>query len=347
MKRLLYGAAMAAAILVLPVTAGAGGPATDGAPTAGIDTGSALVLLNGEPLSTYEKTKPAPGKKVDFTSKSTKSYRAQLSAFRNDFKQWLRANAPKAKVTGEFDLALNAVGVQLNGESLATIAAAPMALSAELPVALLAGRARRSRSRARQRLPGMDRRRWHSDREGRGFQGRDRRHGDRHHASVLLRRKSAPTTVRSRTTRSRTRRCSTTRPAAAATRPRTSTVTARTSPAPSPATSTHLQSSTESAIPYAPSGVAPAAMLGNYNVFPGEDGNARSEDILDALEAAYEDGFDIANMSLGGDSSGVKDLLAMARRQSRPGEHGDRCRRRQQRPAASARSSRPARRRGR
>ena len=41
-------------------------------------------------------------------------------------------------------------------------------------------------------------------------------------------------------------------------------------------------------------------MLGNYNVFPGEVGEARSEDILEALEDAYADGFDIANMSLGG-----------------------------------------------
>ena len=53
-------------------------------------------------------------------------------------------------------------------------------------------------------------------------------------------------------------------------------------------------------IPYDPSGVAPRALLGNYNVFPGDTGFARSEDILDALDEAYEDGFDVANMSLGG-----------------------------------------------
>ena len=45
-------------------------------------------------------------------------------------------------------------------------------------------------------------------------------------------------------------------------------------------------------IPYDPSGVAPRALLGNYNVFPGDTGSARSEDILDALDAAYEDGFE-------------------------------------------------------
>jgi subtilisin family serine protease len=66
------------------------------------------------------------------------------------------------------------------------------------------------------------------------------------------------------------------------------------------------------AIPYAPSGVAPAAYLGNYNVFPGDVENARSEDILNALDAAYADGMDVANMSLGGGASGVQDLLTKA-----------------------------------
>src|SRR5437879_2216454 len=91
-----------------------------------MDTGSALVQLGGEPLATDTKTKPPRGKKIDFDSSTVKSARAQLSALRNDFKTWLRANAPRAQVTGEFDLALNAVAVQLNGEALSTLAAAPM-----------------------------------------------------------------------------------------------------------------------------------------------------------------------------------------------------------------------------
>jgi subtilisin family serine protease len=60
------------------------------------------------------------------------------------------------------------------------------------------------------------------------------------------------------------------------------------------------------------SGVAPHALLGNYNVFPSLVENARSEDILNALDAAYGDGFDVANMSLGGGSHGVQDLLMVA-----------------------------------
>jgi subtilisin family serine protease len=64
-------------------------------------------------------------------------------------------------------------------------------------------------------------------------------------------------------------------------------------------------------VPYDVSGVAPAAQLGNYNVFPGDDDNARSEDILNALEAAYGDGMDVINMSLGGPASGARDLLTV------------------------------------
>src|SRR5438132_12973181 len=65
-------------------------------------------------------------------------------------------------------------------------------------------------------------------------------------------------------------------------------------------------------IPYLISGVAPRSLLGNYNVFPDDVLNARSEDIVDALEAAYADGFDVANMSLGGGSHGIQDLLTIA-----------------------------------
>ena len=66
------------------------------------------------------------------------------------------------------------------------------------------------------------------------------------------------------------------------------------------------------AIPYGISGVAPKALLGNYNVFPRDIANARSEDILNALDAAYADGFDVANMSLGGGARGIQDLLTVA-----------------------------------
>src|SRR5260370_12257770 len=91
-----------------------------------VDTSSAIVVLKGDPLSTASSTKPPQGKKIDFNSNTVKSYRAQLSAERNNFKQWLKTYAPNAQITSEFDISLNAVGVQLNGTSLDMIASAPM-----------------------------------------------------------------------------------------------------------------------------------------------------------------------------------------------------------------------------
>ena len=97
----------------------------------GVDSSYALVQLNGEPLASAARTKPAPGKKVDFSSATVRSYRAQLQALRNDYKSWLRANVPGARVTGEFDLALNAVAVKLNGATLAQVSATPMVKAAQ------------------------------------------------------------------------------------------------------------------------------------------------------------------------------------------------------------------------
>jgi subtilisin family serine protease len=59
------------------------------------------------------------------------------------------------------------------------------------------------------------------------------------------------------------------------------------------------------------SGIAPGAWLGNYNVFPGGVLDARSEDILNAVDAAVADGMDVLNLSLGGSYHGNNDLLAI------------------------------------
>jgi len=67
------------------------------------------------------------------------------------------------------------------------------------------------------------------------------------------------------------------------------------------------------------SGVAPGALLGNYNVFPGfgsgfiaKDGEAWSHDIAAAVEDAVQDGMDVANLSLGGRVQGPQDILVTA-----------------------------------
>src|SRR5438132_12154737 len=96
-----------------------------------VDNTSAIVQLKGDQLTTYSATKPSQRRKIEFNSYAVRSYSAQLVAARNEFKRWLRANAPRARVTSEYDISLNAVAVQLNGTPLATIAAAPMVARAE------------------------------------------------------------------------------------------------------------------------------------------------------------------------------------------------------------------------
>jgi hypothetical protein len=106
-----------------------------------VDSTSAIVQLVGDPLSTYAATKPPPGKKIDFNSNTVKSYRAQLAAGVNAFKSWLKANAPQANVTGKFDIALNAVSVDLNGTSLSTILTCPQVVSAQYETVFIQTRA--------------------------------------------------------------------------------------------------------------------------------------------------------------------------------------------------------------
>ncbi len=326
MQRRRFALALAiAALLVtsLPAAAVPGTrPASTGsdATTAGaaVDTAYALVQLTGAPLSTYAKTKPAPGKKIDFNSATVKSYRANLSALRNSFKKWLATAAPKAQVVGSWDLALNAVAVKLNGTSLARIRTSTLVVRAEYEglyyptvdpavdpdLALIAAKeawvaAGKTDATAGEGVKvgvidtGIDI--THPCFNDAGYAAQTQL-GDRKYTNnkVIVARvfnnklnqngfDAAPKQDHG-THVAGTIACNANTPA---------TVDGVT-------------------IPYAISGVAPHALLGNYNIFPGDVLNARSEDILNALEAAYADHMDIVNMSLGGGAHGVQDLLTIA-----------------------------------
>ena len=321
--------------LALAVTGAlAGGPATDGAATAGVDTGTALVELKGAPLATAEKTKPAPGKKVDFNSSSVKSYRAQLNNLRNDFKQWLKANAPKAKVTGEFDLALNGVSLELNGTPLSTIQGAPQVASAayeglyrpqaasgagDPDLALISAPAawggngttagvRPDGTRVRVAVidTGIDQTHPCFDTTGYSYPAGFPK-GDTTFTTAKV--------IVARVFNNRT-------------------PTFRFTPQGIQEHGTHVAGTVGcnwglthnetivngTTVTYGVNGVAPGVQLGNYNVFPSANPgpneidvtNARSEDILNALEAAYRDDMDVANLSLGGNANGKQDLLTHA-----------------------------------
>lgn len=305
----LVAAALAAALCAAPLRA----QTTDSSTQATQDRSVALVELWADPLA-VGRTKPPKGKKIDFSSTTVKSQRALLSKQRNDYKAWLRANVPGAQVTGEFDISLNAVGVKLNGATLAQVSASAMVKSAQYQSVYRANAtdpdlALISAEEAWARKGGPAE-------AGKGVKvaivdsGIDASHpcfsdagypataqyGDKKYTNnkVIAARVfnmklnqngfDAAAIGEHGTHVAGTVACNYQTPA---------TVNGAT-------------------IDYAISGVAPKALLGNYNVFPGTVEDARSEDILKALEAAYADGFDVANMSLGGGSHGIQDLLTHA-----------------------------------
>ncbi|MEY2429842.1 MAG: minor extracellular serine protease Vpr [Verrucomicrobiota bacterium] len=282
------------------------------------DNSSAIVVLKEAPLSTSVKTKPAQGKKIDFNSATVKAYRATLNTGRNNFKKWLAANAPKANVTGNFDISLNAVAVALNGTSLETIKACPLVQDAqyqtlyypttddpdlELIKAVEAWQVAGGPANAGQEVKvaiidtGIDIH--HPCFSDAGYPpatklGDPRFTNNKVIAAKVFNNKASKGGFTAEAIQEHGTHVSGTVACNYNTAAVVNGVT----------------------IPHGISGVAPRALLGNYNVFPGNVGNAHSEDILNALEAAYEDGFDIANMSLGGRPKsgrlGFQDLLIVA-----------------------------------
>jgi minor extracellular serine protease Vpr len=286
----------------------------DPAIKAGVDSSSALVQLKGDPLATSPRTRPPQGKKIDFNSSTVKSERARLAALRNDFKAWLRANAPKARVTGEFDISLNAVAVRLNGTSLNRLRAAPMVTRVELQGLYYPTIADPDLSIIHAEEA------WAAGggpaNAGEGVKvaivdsGIDIRHpcfsdaGYASQAQLGDRRFTNNKVIAAKVFNNKTPQQNFTPEA----------IDSHGTHVAGTAACNHATPATVSGvdIPYDMSGVAPRALLGNYNVFPADTASARSEDIVNALESAYADGFDIANMSLGGGASGILDLLTIA-----------------------------------
>ena len=280
----------------------------------GTDNSSAIVVLNGEPLATYGKTRPPRGKKIDFAAHDTKSYRAQLSALRTQYKQWLQANYPQAKITGNFDISLNAVAVQLNGAPLAGISASSLVKSAQYEglyyktavdhdLALI-------KATEAWTATGV------GPNAGAGVKvaivdsGVDAKHpcfddtGYAPQTQVGDKRFTNNKVIAARVFNNKTPGRGYTAEAIDS---------HGTHVAGTVGCNYQTPASVEGVtIPAGVSGVAPKALLGNYNIFPADVAGARSEDILNALESAYEDGMDVANMSLGGSAHGIQDLLTNA-----------------------------------
>lgn len=289
-----------------------------------MDHSSAVVQLQGDPISTSPSTKPPHGRKIDFKSPGVRSYRAQLNQRRNEFKRWLRANAPRAKVTGEYDVSLNAVAVELNGTPLATIAAAPMVRSAEYNVlyypilsesykiinASGAWTAAGGRATAGAGIKigdidsGIDQTHPFFDPTGfsypEGFPKCDKADSASNHEDQNCNYVSEKVIV-AKVFYNKAHQQGLDAQAIQDHGVHTAGIAAGVTGKTAVVNGVEVDDM---------SGIAPGAWLGNYNVFPGGVENARSEDILNAVDAAIEDGMDVLNLSLGGSYHGNNDLLA-------------------------------------
>jgi minor extracellular serine protease Vpr len=315
-RRIRYGALAAVLIFGSATIAGShagaapGGQGAQGAGGGGQqDTSVALVQLSAAPVSTASDVDRGNGQRVDLNGAKTKSYRAQLSAQRNEFKQWLHKNAPKAKVTGSFDIAVNAVVVELNGTSLDTLRTAPMVAGAQFTgvytktaddpdlalinaVAAWGGGGPEGAGAGIKVAvidTGIDHDHPCFDDMG-DSDGPNNFTNNKVIVAKVFYNKAANLGLTPEAIDSHGTHVAGTIACDFGTQPIVDGVV----------------------IPYLMSGVAPAAVLGNYNVFPGTVADARSEDILNALEAAFADGMDVANMSLGGAAQGNQDLLTIA-----------------------------------
>src|SRR5437773_5513901 len=290
-----------------------------------VDTSSAIVQLKGDPLSTSRATKPARGKKIDFKSNTVKSYRAQLSALRNDFKRWLRASAPRARITGEYDISLNAVAVQLNGTPLETIAAAPMVervqynalyhptLSESYKIinASDAWTAAGGRSVAGAGITigdidtGIDETHPFFDPAGfsypPGFPNCDAADSTTHTVDANCEYVS-PKVIVAKVFYNKAQQQGLDAQAIHDHGTHTAGIAAGVTGQTAVVNGVSIDDM---------SGIAPGAFLGNYNVFPGNVRKARRQDILNAVDAAVADGMDVLNLSLGGGYHGNNDLLAI------------------------------------
>jgi minor extracellular serine protease Vpr len=293
-----------------------------------VDNSSAVVQLKGDPISTNPSTKPPHGRKIDFNGQAVRSYRAQLNAKRNEFKQWLRTNAPRARVTSEYDISLNAVAVQLNGTPLETIAAAPMVERAEYNAvyypnlsqsyqiinATDAWNAAGGRSVAGAGIKigdidsGIDETHPFFDPTGfsypPGFPKCDAADSNSHHQDQDCKYVS-PKVIVAKVFFNKALQQGLDAQAVEGHGTHTAGIAAGVTGKTAVVNGVSIDDM---------SGIAPGAWLGNYNVFPDQVNEsrhgARSEDILNAVDAAIADGMDILNLSLGGGYHGNNDLLA-------------------------------------
>src|SRR5438045_5320464 len=292
---------------------------SDGLPQAtGVADGYALVIFSQPPLADWPNAARYKNGKLDFTAGANGQYQAWLAHAVNDCRQWLKSTGLLAQVIREYDTVLNGVAVQLNGASLDSLTAGP---GVSLVARSLSYAPTMNRSVGVINAPAA----WAAvggvANAGAGIKigvlhtGIDQTHpfltdntltppagfpkfdpGNQQFTSkkVIVARvyfTGKPGSFTAQALQDHGTHVSGT----------IAGVNGTAAPA----------NGTFPAVP-GPSGVAPKAFLGNYNVFPGQTANATSHDIAQAIEDAVKDGMDVINMSLGGGINGFQDQLTVA-----------------------------------
>ncbi len=299
--------------------------------SADLDTSSAIVVLRADPLATYdgkilgyEKTRPDRGK-LNPNSAAAKKYLGYLKQEHDAFAAWLRKNVPSAKITSEYFTVLNGVAVSLNGAAIGKLRENADVLTVEynalyrplmsesykLINAEGAWTAAGGRADAGTGIKvgvidtGIDPDHPFFDPTGfsypAGFPKCDALDSASHRPDQDCKYVS-PKVIVAKVFYNKAR----VRGLDAKAVQDHGTHVAGTIAGVTGKTAVVNGVSIDDL-----SGVAPGAWLGNYNVFPGHVASARSEDILNAVEAAVLDGMDVLNLSLGGGYRGNNDLLAM------------------------------------
>lgn len=323
-------AAIAALIVAAP--AGAAGPPASRDATGSatvLDKTSAIVVLKEQPVATYdghikgyEKTKVSKGK-LNPNSAAAKSYAGYLKTEHSAFAKWLQTNVPSAKITSQYFVTLNAVAVKLNGAAIGKLAnhtdvavveynalyKPDMSESYKLINAAGAWASAGGRAEAGRGVKvgiidsGVDYRHPFFDPAGFSYPAGFPKCDAADTAGGACNNVSPKVIVAKVFYNKNNQTDYDALPVADI-----------------GSHGTHVAGTVAGVVGKTAvvqgvsiddmSGIAPGAWLGNYNVFPGEVENARSEDILNAVESAVKDGMDVLNLSLGGPYHGNNDLLA-------------------------------------
>lgn len=336
-KLTIVGALVAALAIAAP-TAGvtssldlrADATRTDGV----LDTQSAIVILKQAPVATYdgqikgyEKTR-VPNGKVNPNSAAAKKYLGYLKSGHSAFAKWLQTNVPSAKITSEYFTVLNGVAVTLNGAAIGKLRQ-----NADVLVVEYNALYRPTMSESYKLINALAA--WGGTEAGRAQAGHGVKVGiidsgiDSSHPFFDPTGFSSPEDfpkcdVQDSATGEADHSCRYVTDKVIVAKVFNNKLNQRGFDAnPIPGVGdhgTHVSGTVAGVVGKTAlvngvsiddmSGIAPAAWLGNYNVFPGTVENARSEDILNAVEAAVLDGMDVLNLSLGGGYHGNNDLLA-------------------------------------